>query len=131
MVEKLCTPSDDDHNEHKKLQLRELAALNGTLKDITACFVCGDEGHDAEHCPKKVRTCALCIVLPDLCGISLALLYSTSCVVMLLPATTCAVPGSTVHVNAEAIHSSFVVMLSDVVAIAITFAAHGTYICTA
>jgi splicing factor 1 len=57
MVEKLCTPSDDEHNEHKRLQLRELAALNGTLKDITACFVCGDEGHDAEHCPKKVRFC--------------------------------------------------------------------------
>lgn len=54
MVEKLCTPSDDEHNEHKRLQLRELAALNGTLKDITACFICGDEGHDAEHCPKKV-----------------------------------------------------------------------------
>lgn len=55
MVEKLCTPSDDEHNEHKRLQLRELAALNGTLKDVSACFVCGDEGHDAEHCPKKVR----------------------------------------------------------------------------
>jgi hypothetical protein len=65
MVEKLCTPSDDEHNEHKRLQLRELAALNGTLKDITACFVCGDEGHDAEHCPKKVRFAAvhLCSVL--------------------------------------------------------------------
>jgi hypothetical protein len=65
MVEKLCTPSDDEHNEHKRLQLRELAALNGTLKDITACFVCGDEGHDAEHCPKKVCFAAvhLCSVL--------------------------------------------------------------------
>ena len=29
MIEKLCTPSDDDHNEHKKLQLRELAVMNG------------------------------------------------------------------------------------------------------
>lgn len=55
MVEKLCTPSDDEHNVHKQLQLRELAALNGTLKDISACYICGDGGHDAEHCPKKVR----------------------------------------------------------------------------
>eukprot|EP00879_Flechtneria_rotunda_P010785 GHRR01011269.1.p1 GENE.GHRR01011269.1~~GHRR01011269.1.p1 ORF type:complete len:532 (+),score=186.27 GHRR01011269.1:260-1855(+) len=53
MVEKLCTPSDDEHNEHKRLQLRELAALNGTLKDLETCFVCGEDGHDAEHCPKK------------------------------------------------------------------------------
>eukprot|EP00879_Flechtneria_rotunda_P027879 GHRR01029921.1.p1 GENE.GHRR01029921.1~~GHRR01029921.1.p1 ORF type:complete len:132 (-),score=34.03 GHRR01029921.1:19-414(-) len=56
MVEKLCTPSDDEHNEHKRLQLRELAALNGTLKDLETCFVCGEDGHDAEHCPKKVST---------------------------------------------------------------------------
>lgn len=55
MVEKLCTPSDEEHNEHKRLQLRELAALNGTLKDLEACFVCGEPGHDAEHCPKRVR----------------------------------------------------------------------------
>jgi hypothetical protein len=33
MIERMCTPLDDAHNEHKKLQLRELAALNGTLKD--------------------------------------------------------------------------------------------------
>lgn len=24
---------DDDHNEHKQMQLRELAAINGTLRD--------------------------------------------------------------------------------------------------
>ncbi|KAI8467431.1 MAG: hypothetical protein J3K34DRAFT_386945 [Monoraphidium minutum] len=33
MIERMCTPMDDAHNEHKRLQLRELAALNGTLKD--------------------------------------------------------------------------------------------------
>ena len=54
MVEKLCTPSDEEHEVHKRLQLRELAALNGTLKDLEACFVCGEAGHDAEHCPKRV-----------------------------------------------------------------------------
>jgi hypothetical protein len=27
------TPVDDTHNEHKQLQLRELAAINGTLRD--------------------------------------------------------------------------------------------------
>lgn len=55
MIEKLCTPSDDDHNEHKKLQLRELAALNGTLKEVNECYLCGMEGHTPEMCPNKVQ----------------------------------------------------------------------------
>lgn len=33
MVERLLTPMDDTHNEHKQRQLRELAAINGTLRD--------------------------------------------------------------------------------------------------
>ncbi|WIA22186.1 hypothetical protein OEZ85_004520 [Tetradesmus obliquus] len=33
MVAKLLTPMDDATNEHKQLQLRELAAINGTLRD--------------------------------------------------------------------------------------------------
>ena len=33
MIERLLMPSDDVLAEHKRLQLRELAALNGTLKD--------------------------------------------------------------------------------------------------
>jgi splicing factor 1 len=53
MVEKLCTPSDDEHNEHKQLQLRELALLNGTLKDSDACYMCGQSGHHPENCPNK------------------------------------------------------------------------------
>jgi splicing factor 1 len=53
MIEKLCTPCDEEHNEHKRLQLRELAALNGTLKDLEECYLCGQEGHAPEHCPNK------------------------------------------------------------------------------
>jgi hypothetical protein len=60
MVEKLCSPSDDDHNEHKKLQLRELAALNGTLKEVSECYLCGMEGHTPEMCPNKVGTVVVC-----------------------------------------------------------------------
>lgn len=60
MIEKLCTPSDDDHNEHKKLQLRELAALNGTLKEVTECYLCGMEGHTPEMCPNKVSVRGCC-----------------------------------------------------------------------
>ena len=33
MIERLLVPVDEDANEHKRQQLRELAALNGTLRD--------------------------------------------------------------------------------------------------
>ena len=36
MIEDLLQPQDEQRNEHKRLQLRELAALNGTLKDDEA-----------------------------------------------------------------------------------------------
>ena len=33
MIEKLLIPVDEDANEHKRQQLRELALMNGTLRD--------------------------------------------------------------------------------------------------
>jgi hypothetical protein len=33
MIEDLLQPQDETRMEHKRMQLRELAALNGTLKD--------------------------------------------------------------------------------------------------
>lgn len=33
MIEDLLQPQDESRMEHKRMQLRELAALNGTLKD--------------------------------------------------------------------------------------------------
>jgi hypothetical protein len=47
---------DEEMNEHKKLQLRELAALNGTLKDEQFCFICGEAG-------TVLYCCWYCIVL--------------------------------------------------------------------
>lgn len=55
MIEMLLRPIDETHNEHKRKQLRELALINGTLKDEDACVVCGESTHRSEHCPKKVR----------------------------------------------------------------------------
>lgn len=37
MIEDLLQPNDESFNEHKRLQLRELAALNGTLKPEDVC----------------------------------------------------------------------------------------------
>ncbi|GLC74139.1 hypothetical protein PLESTF_001466000 [Pleodorina starrii] len=53
MIERLLEPNDDTLNEHKRLQLRELAALNGTLKDEVACYICGESTHRSAECPKQ------------------------------------------------------------------------------
>ncbi|CBI20199.3 unnamed protein product, partial [Vitis vinifera] len=45
MVEKLLQPVDEVLNEHKRQQLRELAALNGTIRDEEYCRLCGEPGH--------------------------------------------------------------------------------------
>lgn len=53
MVEKLLEPTGDEMNEHKQQQLRELALINGTLKDEEYCYLCGEPGHRQMECPKK------------------------------------------------------------------------------
>jgi splicing factor 1 len=42
MIADLMQPEDEARNEHKRMQLRELAALNGTLKArrVTSAAVC-------------------------------------------------------------------------------------------
>ena len=44
---------DDEKNVHKQTQLRELALLNGTLKDEEYCTTCGEKGHKSFECPKR------------------------------------------------------------------------------
>lgn len=55
MLEDLMQPEDEARNEHKRVQLRELAALNGTLKEFEEqpCFLCGGTGHRQYECPNK------------------------------------------------------------------------------
>ena len=38
-------PVDDGINEHKQRQLRELALINGTLREEDYCSICGEKGH--------------------------------------------------------------------------------------
>ena len=50
MIEMLLRPIDETHNEHKRKQLRELALINGTLKDETV------SGREAVRlCPPPVQ----------------------------------------------------------------------------
>lgn len=52
MIEELLVPVDEELNEHKKAQLRELALINGTLKE-EFCHLCGETGHMQLECPQK------------------------------------------------------------------------------
>ncbi|KAF6175439.1 hypothetical protein GIB67_036530 [Kingdonia uniflora] len=56
MVEKLLHPVDEGLNEHKRQQLRELAALNGTIRDDEVCRLCGEPGHRQFACPTRSST---------------------------------------------------------------------------
>ncbi|KAL6580590.1 hypothetical protein OROMI_008614 [Orobanche minor] len=56
MVEKLLQPVDEVLNEHKRQQLRELAALNGTIRDEEFCRLCGEPGHRQYACPSRMST---------------------------------------------------------------------------
>lgn len=54
MVRSMLVVIDDEVNVHKQNQLRELALLNGTLKDNEEwCITCGEKGHRDFECPKR------------------------------------------------------------------------------
>eukprot|EP00897_Mesotaenium_endlicherianum_P004860 jgi/Mesen1/4401/ME000225S03388 len=56
MVEKLLQPVEEGRNEHKRAQLRELATLNGTIRDDEFCRLCGEPGHRQFECPARHST---------------------------------------------------------------------------
>lgn len=67
LVEALLKPMDDTVNEHKQRQLRELALINGTLREDEYCPVCGEKGHRQFDCPYRAKAfkaagvkCAIC-----------------------------------------------------------------------
>lgn len=54
MIEQMLIVIDDEKNVHKQQQLRELALLNGTLKDEDIyCTICAEKGHRSFECPKQ------------------------------------------------------------------------------
>lgn len=52
-IQQMLVVIDDEKNVHKQRQLRELALLNGTLKDEEFCHLCGEQGHRSFECPKR------------------------------------------------------------------------------
>jgi len=70
MISALLVPMDETQNEHKRQQLRELAEINGTLRDRlwvrsdselsfersnVKCSICGEASHVATDCPLRGR----------------------------------------------------------------------------
>eukprot|EP00937_MAST-01D_sp_MAST-1D-sp2_P003346 g3346.t1 len=68
LVEKLLRPIDDQKNEHKQKQLRELALINGTLRGDDYCHICGEKGHRQFECPNRERGFAAAAVRCAICG---------------------------------------------------------------
>lgn len=68
MIEQMLVVIDDEKNVHKQQQLRELALLNGTLKEDEFCTICAEKGHRAFECPRRFSMknnsvqvrCAIC-----------------------------------------------------------------------
>jgi splicing factor 1 len=53
MIEQMLIVIDDEKNVHKQQQLRELALLNGTLKEDEFCQICAEKGHRSFECPRR------------------------------------------------------------------------------
>ena len=59
LIEDMLVVIDDEKNVHKQAQLRELALLNGTLKEEEYCPICADKGHRAFECPQRFSSAAM------------------------------------------------------------------------
>lgn len=68
MIEVILKPMDDNVNEHKQKQLRELALINGTLREDEYCPVCGEKGHRQFECPYRAKAFKAAGVKCSICG---------------------------------------------------------------
>eukprot|EP00471_Norrisiella_sphaerica_P008803 CAMPEP_0184496334 /NCGR_PEP_ID=MMETSP0113_2-20130426/33676_1 /TAXON_ID=91329 /ORGANISM="Norrisiella sphaerica, Strain BC52" /LENGTH=492 /DNA_ID=CAMNT_0026882913 /DNA_START=68 /DNA_END=1543 /DNA_ORIENTATION=+ len=62
VVEKALVPQSE---EERRRVMREIAIINGTLRSLPPCTVCGQEGHRPQLCPQRTRysagvKCAIC-----------------------------------------------------------------------
>ncbi len=69
MVEALLLPMNEGAlNIHKEKQLRELALINGTLREDEYCPVCGEKGHRQFECPHRAKAFKSANVKCSICG---------------------------------------------------------------
>eukprot|EP00850_Spirogloea_muscicola_P013764 SM000095S24978 [mRNA] locus=s95:252449:256247:- [translate_table: standard] len=70
LIEPLLHPIDEERNNHKRKQLRELAEMNGTMRDFSKllCGTCGETGHREWQCPQDKLTMFQAKVTCAVCG---------------------------------------------------------------
>eukprot|EP00850_Spirogloea_muscicola_P024239 SM000510S17644 [mRNA] locus=s510:1795:5649:- [translate_table: standard] len=70
LIEPLLHPIDEERNNHKRKQLRELAEMNGTMRDFSKllCGTCGETGHREWQCPQDKLTTFQAKVTCAACG---------------------------------------------------------------
>ncbi|KAG0554467.1 hypothetical protein M758_12G097700 [Ceratodon purpureus] len=69
LIEPLLTPVDEVQNMHKRKQLRELAEMNGTMRDFPKiCSICGEVGHHDWQCSKEALITFQSKVVCTICG---------------------------------------------------------------
>ncbi len=68
MVSDLLKPVDENLNIHKQQQLRELALINGTLREDEYCPICGEKGHRQFECPHRAKAFKSAGVKCSICG---------------------------------------------------------------
>lgn len=66
--ELLDVDNKDKVEEHKAAQLKQLAIINGTLREEDFCHNCGERGHKSWECPKRVDTYEMANVKCEICG---------------------------------------------------------------
>ncbi len=80
LLEELMQPEDEARNEHKRVQLRELAALNGTLKACPASLPCPNpRGQQHSLCAHEGVPGGVGVLLPEPAGPSSALCMDSHC----------------------------------------------------
>lgn len=67
-IQQLLLPCDDLQNDHKQKQLRELALINGTLREEDYCHICGEKGHRQWECPNREKSFKAVEVVCAICG---------------------------------------------------------------
>jgi splicing factor 1 len=55
LIEDILKPDDENLNVYKQRQLRELALINGTLREDEYCPICGEKGHKQFECPHRAK----------------------------------------------------------------------------
>ena len=68
LVRELLVPIDDELNVHKQKQLRELALINGTLREEPNCTICGQKGHQQFECTNRRMSYSMANVVCAICG---------------------------------------------------------------